>query len=100
MESKTPLCQSIWDETITKDHPSENQSNYWPLVYKICFKCIQDNNLSWFQYRIMFKILGTKEYLKKVKISETSDCGLCKQSAESIVYLFHECDQANIYIYI
>ena len=57
---------------------------------------MQDNNLSWFQYRILFKILGTKDYLKKIKITEADKCGLCKKSEESIFHLFSLCDQANL----
>ena len=73
-----------------------DQINYWPMVYKICFRCVQDNNLSWFQYRVLFKILGTKDYLKKIKITEADKCGLCKNSVESIFHLFSLCDESSL----
>ena len=93
-DTKKPLCESIWEPTIKMDY--SDQTNYWPIVYKICFRCVQDNNLSWFQYRILFKILGTKDYLKKIKITEADKCGLCKKSEESIFHLLSLCDQANL----
>ena len=88
-----PLCECIWDSMIKKEFIEGK--DLWPFIYKICFNCIQDNEYSWFQYRILFKILGTKEYLKKVKLAENDECGLCKTSIESIDHLFTKCDRAN-----
>ena len=89
-----PLCEFIWDSMLKKEYTE--CKDLWPLIYKICFNCIQDNEYSWFQYRILFKILGTKDYLKKVKIAENNECGLCKTSVESIDHLFSKCEKANV----
>ena len=48
----------------------------------------------WFQYRILFKILGTKDYLKKVKLVTDSVCGLCSQTNETIEHLFCRCTKS------
>ena len=32
----------------------------WSKIFKNCFNIIQDNNLIWFQYRTIFRILGTQ----------------------------------------
>ena len=64
-------------------------------IYKICHKVIHDHKFVWFQYRVLFKILGTKEYLRKLKISETNECGLCKQAPETMVHLFTQCNKSN-----
>ena len=48
----------------------------------------------WFQYRILFKILGTKDYLKKVKLVTNSVCGLCSQNNETIEHLFCRCTKS------
>ena len=53
-------------------------------------------NIHGFSTVILFKILGTKDYLKKVKIAENNECGLCKPSVESIDHLFSKCEKANI----
>ena len=56
---------------------------------------IHDHEYVWFQYRILFKILGTNEYLKKLKISQTNECRLCKQAPETIIHLFTKCSKSN-----
>ena len=48
----------------------------------------------WFQYRILFKILVTKDYLKKVKLFTDSVCGLCSQTNETIEHLFCRCTKS------
>ena len=40
----------------------------WHTIYRICFKTIYDNSVIWFQYKIIFGILGTKDNLFKMKI--------------------------------
>ena len=30
----------------------------WACAYKICFKSILDNDFIWFQYQVLFRILG------------------------------------------
>ena len=57
-------------------------------VYSIIILC---GSSMWFQYRILYKILGTKEYLKKVNLSNDKLCGLCSSCDETIVHLFSEC---------
>ena len=37
----------------------EIDNNTWKIVFKACFKILSDNNLIWFQYRIIHRILGT-----------------------------------------
>ena len=56
------------------------------------FKTIYDNSVIWFQYRIIFGILGTKDYLFKMKIVDSNQCRLCGQNAETIQHLFSQCE--------
>ena len=63
----------------------------WQKAFKICFKLIQDNNLIWFQYRILHRILGTHKLLSKIGKTPTSECLLCKSHPESIIHLFSLC---------
>ena len=73
-ESDVPLCEFKWnnkfDYLLHKHH--------WKVLYKICFQSLTDNSFVWFQYRILYMILGTNEYLNKLKISDSSLCGLCE----------------------
>ena len=64
----------------------------WHTIYRICFKTIYDNSVIWFQYKIIFGILGTKDYLFKMKIVDSNQCRLCGQNAETIQHLFSQCE--------
>ena len=63
----------------------------WIQVYKNCFKTIHDNEIKWFQYRILHRILGTNEYLFKLKYTNNNICVFCKEHPETIMHLFVEC---------
>ena len=58
----------------------------WDNVYKICFKIIKGHDLLWFQFRILQRILGTKEYLKKIGKNGDAVCSLCKASSETLTH--------------
>ena len=40
----------------------------WKFIYKICLWTVHDNIYLWFQYRILRILLGTNDYLCKIKI--------------------------------
>ena len=45
----------------------------WHTIYKICFKTVCDNSVIWFQYKILFGILATKDFLfTRMKIVESN----------------------------
>ena len=60
----------------------------WKNIYTVCFFTIKDNTYIWLQYRIIKRILGTKYYLKKTKISNSDICGICHEQTETLVHLF------------
>ena len=77
----------------------------WTCAYKICFKSISDNDFIWFQYRVLFRILGTKYRLEKFNISQSDVCSLCTEHPETIDHLFCFCTKVtpiwdNIQIWI
>ena len=67
----------------------------WNIYYKVCFWTIKDNSLTWFQYRVLFRILGTRSYLYKIKIADSNLCGLCGSENETIVHIFTECSNVK-----
>ena len=71
-------------------------NNHWETIYRVCFRSIPDNNYVWFQYRIMYRILGTNEYLYKLKLTSSNLCRLCNQDSESIEHLFLHCNNVII----
>ena len=66
----------------------------WRSIYRSCFYSVLDNDYVWFQYRILYRILGVQELLFKIKISETDRCRLCGERKESIIHLFAECTKS------
>ena len=67
----------------------------WACAYKICFKSISDNDFIWFQYRVLFRILGTKYRLKKFNLSQSDVCSLCTEHPETIEHLFCFCTETT-----
>ena len=63
----------------------------WRQIFKVCFKFKNDASLTWFQYRILFRIIGVRKYLKLTKIDEFSTCRLCTNNEETILHLFYNC---------
>ena len=60
-------------------------------VFKSCFLTSSDTSLQWLQYRLIYKILPVKYYLKKIGIINEDFCSFCEDESETIVHLFYEC---------
>ena len=63
----------------------------WQNIFNACMKSIIDNDLVWFQYKILFNILNTNECLYKIKISKFNLCRLYGEYPETILHLFAQC---------
>ena len=63
----------------------------WKQIFRVCFKTIKDNDLIWMQDRVLYRILGTKELLFKIKSHDDGKCSFCKQYSETILHLFVQC---------
>ena len=63
----------------------------WNRIFKVCHHTTPDNVLIWFQLRIIYRILGTKYYLKKVGISDSENCQRCHICLETILHMFVNC---------
>ena len=77
----------------------------WQQIFLNCFQTIHDNYLSWFQYKIITRILGTSYKLYKMNIIDTPNCRLCNIHEETITHLFCECIKTielweNLYTWI
>ena len=70
-------------------------NDFWKQVYKICFCAINDNEYIWFQYRVLYRILGVNELLVKMENAENDTCRLCHCHVESLTHLFSECTVTN-----
>ena len=81
--------EKLWTNILEMETvPYLELRDVWTCAYKICFKSILDNDFIWFQYRVLFRILGTKYRLKKINISQSDVCSLCTEHPETIEHLF------------
>ena len=49
----------------------------------------------WFQYKILYNILPTRNYLYNLKLADSDLCGFCNTRTETILHLFTECPIVN-----
>ena len=84
---------SYWEQTIG----IEINSDAWKKIYRTCFKTIRDNDIIWLQYRLLHRILGTKDYLFKIKLTTDRSCSFCKNSFETVYHLFTGCSQVKLF---
>ena len=72
----------------------------WTDIFKNCFSTVQDNTLKWFQYRVIFRILGTRNLLFSMSINESPNCGFCNLEAENLQHIFVECSKVTPFWHI
>ena len=65
------------------------------LIFRTCFKTVKNNDMIWMQYRVLYRILGTNDYLFKIKKHVDGICNFCYQSKETILHLLVECENVN-----
>ena len=90
-----PLAETIWANIIQNENLQIDNKEIWNNIYQICFYSVRDNNVIWFQYRILNKILGSKDYLKKLKITTDNMCSFCGKYEENIDHLFNKCKEVT-----
>ena len=62
-------------------------ANTWRTLFSICFKTVANNYLIWFQSKVLYRILGTNNYLFKIGIRNNPNCLFCLK-AESLLHIF------------
>ena len=88
-EKVTPYCKSKWSNIV--NNPDES----WEKIFWACSKAVQDNKCFWFQYKILYNILNTREYLNKIKVSKSDKCFFCQKETESVRHLFGQCQRVQ-----
>ena len=78
-------------EKWNHDFNSVIDDQSWNRIFKVCHHTTPDNVLISFQLRIIYRILGTKYYLKKVGISDSDNCQRCHIFPETLLHMFVDC---------
>ena len=74
-----------------KDLPLNIDNSTLKNVFRQILYDVQDNCLIWLQYRLIHRILGTKDILCKMSIVDSNTCRICKCEPETLMYLFVYC---------
>ena len=64
----------------------------WKHIFYICFKSVYNNDLVWFQYKTLHRILGTQRMMFHMKFTGSDLCRLCNSCSETIMHLFVNCN--------
>ena len=89
--NQEPLCQERWNNILNDTLDKTD----WVNLYRACFYVISDSYSKWFQYRVINQILGTRQYLNKIGLTNTETCRLCNGTSETLKHLLTECPESN-----
>ena len=67
----------------------------WNLIFRVCFKTLQNNSLIWFPLKILNRILGTNQYLHKIGLSDSPLCSRCNTTSKSILHLLAQYNESR-----
>ena len=87
------IAHKVKWERIINNNISDKE---WTIIYKHCFKSIEDNEIIWLQYRIVNQILGTKSLRYKMNVIENNLCRFCNSFEETITHTFVQCQYSKI----
>ena len=77
-------------EKWNKDLDTTINNETWKIIFSN-INNIYDNNLLWFQIKVVYRILGTKAYCNKIGILPHQMCSFCQNHTETLVHLFAQC---------
>ena len=80
-----PPCINKWEETY------QNNDLNWEKIFLQPFTTTLDNQLRWFQLRVIHRRIPTKRFLYFCKISETPLCPFCDNQEESLIHMLWSC---------
>ena len=86
------ITHTKWNHILNRDIPNQT----WKLVHKVCFNTVKDNYLIHLQFKIINQILGTKDLLNKMSITDNPKCNFCKDLNETIAHLFFDCELVHL----
>lgn len=69
----------------------------WNKVFEKAYKSTKDNQLRWFQLRLLHRIMPTKKYLYHRKVKESATCTFCNQEDQTIEHLFWDCPAVKMF---
>ena len=66
----------------------------WKNIFNSCYKSDCNNTLVWFQIKVLYQVIRTRNYLYKHCLLDSSKCVYCGEN-ETIVHVFVECENVK-----
>ena len=98
---KTFLVKSLYDALKPNDFKVKNKlSNIfgnledwqWENIYSLPRESVKDNRIKEFQYKILFRYIGTNRLLYKIGKLPSPSCSFCFMFEETIEHIFYQCN--------
>jgi hypothetical protein len=64
----------------------------WEEIHLRNFKCTIESRFRSFYFKVFHKAIAFKDFLFKIKRSESPNCSFCNKMPETIIHIFCECD--------
>ena len=62
----------------------------WKKYNSIPFNCL-NTTLTWFQYRLIHRIIATNKFIYKIHYVKSNTCTFCSTEPETLQHLFYDC---------
>ena len=89
--SVQPKMKVKWCQEMNE----EIENFVWRNIFRVCFRLSCDASLAWFQYRLLYRIIGVRKYLATIGKDDSSVCRLCTHDEETIVHVFLHCNHSK-----
>ena len=63
----------------------------WNFIFTTPFVVARDAKIQYFQFRYLHRIIGTNDFLFRIKIKDSPLCSFCKVENETLEHLFWFC---------
>ena len=89
---ESPAAISAWKKKMPQPRMDEN---FWRSQFMLARKITKESKLQVFQYKVLHRIIATKAFLHKAKLSDSPNCQDCPQTQETLEHLLFECPKAR-----
>ena len=69
---------------------------FWPQTFFLARKTCEESKLQVFQFKLLHRIIATREFLFKAKLVTSPYCMDCPQEAETIEHRFMDCPRVRV----
>lgn len=84
-KSSTPRALAKWEAMFP-------QNNFnWKSIFMLPFIAVREAKIQYLQFRYIHRIIGTNEFLFRIKMNDSPLCSFCNLEEETLIHLFWHC---------